>query len=150
VGLFQLQEYEGVVRDTQRNLRLLDFVAKYAEPPDMAVSLTQFRPYILMMNVRAKAHISLNHKDHAAAIRQLDWGIQQIREYYDTSHHAELIDVSPELKVLESWLSEIKASRPLTPRELLEKALQDAINREDYERAALLRDQLKALDQPIV
>jgi protein-arginine kinase activator protein McsA len=46
---------------------------------------------------------------------------------------------------LETWLEEIRAKRPLSPRERLERALHEAINREDYERAAQVRDALRNL-----
>ena len=52
---------------------------------------------------------------------------------------------SGEVQSLENWLEEIRARRPLSPRERLERALHDAINSEDYERAAQVRDALRNL-----
>jgi protein-arginine kinase activator protein McsA len=43
---------------------------------------------------------------------------------------------------LQNWLEEIRARRPLSAKERLERALRDAINSEDYERAARVRDAL--------
>ena len=56
-----------------------------------------------------------------------------------------LAETSGEVQSLENWLEEIRARRPLSPRERLERALHDAINSEDYERAAQVRDALRNL-----
>jgi hypothetical protein len=148
VSLFQLEDFEGVRRDTERNLKLIDFVTQFVEQPELAMSLSQFRPYVLMMNARAGAHIALKRADHAAAIKAIEDSIRSIREFYETARHGEFNDPPPELKILQSMLDEIRATRPLSQRESLQKALEDAIGREDYERAASLRDQLKAIDPP--
>jgi len=42
-------------------------------------------------------------------------------------------------------LLEIRAKRPLSPRERLERALNDAVKCEDYEKAAKMRDALRNL-----
>jgi protein-arginine kinase activator protein McsA len=44
-------------------------------------------------------------------------------------------------------LGEIRANRPLSPREKLEQALSEAVQREDYEKAAKMRDALKNLKE---
>jgi hypothetical protein len=148
VSLFQLEDFEGVKRDTERNLKLMDFVSQYVEPPEVAQSMNQFRPYVMMMNIKARAHLALKRNEHTRAIAELESGIQAIREFYAEARRGDLGDIAPELKVLESMLEEVRAKRPLSPREQLNKALEEAVAREDYERAALLRDQLKALDVP--
>jgi protein-arginine kinase activator protein McsA len=47
---------------------------------------------------------------------------------------------------LQDWLEEIRAKRPLSRRERLERALHDAVKSEDYERAAQVRDELRNLE----
>jgi protein-arginine kinase activator protein McsA len=46
---------------------------------------------------------------------------------------------------LKTWLEEISAQRPLSKRERLERALNDAVTNEDYEKAAQVRDALRNL-----
>ena len=55
----QLKEYAAVVRDTERNLAVFDFVQKYADNEDLAWSVLQFRPQLLMIHTRACATQSL-------------------------------------------------------------------------------------------
>ena len=60
LGLFQINDFAGVVRDTQRNLDLFDFVAGHTNREELTWTLQQFRPYVLMMRTRAKASIFLS------------------------------------------------------------------------------------------
>ena len=53
--------------------------------------------------------------------------------------------MSGEVQSLENWLEEIRARRPLSRPRKLERALRDAINSENYERAAQVRDALRNL-----
>src|SRR5918997_4092683 len=52
LSLFQINDFAGVIRDTQRNLDLFDFVTDHTEREEVAWSFQQFRPYVLMMNTR--------------------------------------------------------------------------------------------------
>ncbi|MDB6112660.1 MAG: UvrB/UvrC protein [Pedosphaera sp.] len=145
ICLLQLEDYAGVVRDTERNLAVFDFVQKHAESEDLAWSVQQFRPQLLMIHTRAKATESLRTKDYNSAIQQIEDGLTKIRDFYREHSRADLLDQSGELNYLRNWLEEISAQRPLTKREELEKALNDAVNNEDYEKAAQMRDALRNL-----
>src|SRR5712691_2391173 len=72
ICLLQLEDYAGVVRDTERNLSVFDFVQKHAESEDLAWSVQQFRPQLLMSHTRAKATESLRTKDYNSAIQQIE------------------------------------------------------------------------------
>jgi protein-arginine kinase activator protein McsA len=47
---------------------------------------------------------------------------------------------------LEKWAEEIGRKEPLSKQEELSRALEEAINREEYELAAKLRDDIVALN----
>ena len=70
LSLFQIDEFEGVIRDTQRNLDLFTFVDEHSEREDLVWSFQQFRPYVLMMNTRARVSILLADGKFADAIRR--------------------------------------------------------------------------------
>ena len=55
---------------------------------------------------------------------------------------------SPEIHFLEEWLEEIRSKRPLSKLEVMQREMQTAIAREAYERAAELRDAIKAYHRP--
>jgi hypothetical protein len=145
LAFFQLQNYEGVVRDSLRNLRLFDFVDLHAEKTELSGMFQQFRPYILMMLTRARAMLALEDKQHALAIKHIEWGLQEIQDFLRENSPAEALEQNSELQFLHNWMKEIERDRPLTPREKLRRQMQEAVENEDYERAARLRDALDEL-----
>ena len=78
-------------------------------------------------------------------MREVEEGLEAIRGFFHEHARAEAAELSGEVQSLQNWLGEIRARRPLSPRERLERALRDAINSEDYERAAQVRDALRNL-----
>ncbi|MEW6306384.1 MAG: UvrB/UvrC motif-containing protein, partial [Verrucomicrobiota bacterium] len=58
----------------------------------------------------------------------------------------ELADQSGEVLFLEDWLHEVQSKRPLSHKERLERELNDALKKEDYETAAKVRDELRKLN----
>jgi len=145
ICLFQLEDFEGVNRDAERNLRVFDFVQQYAGLDELAWSLQQFRPQLLMMRVRAKGALVLKADLYDKAIELIEIGIEEIRQFYREHERQDLLEQSGEIHSLEAWLQEIQTKRPLSPREKLETALNEAVENEDYEKAAKVRDALKNL-----
>jgi len=68
-----------------------------------------------------------------------------LKAFYAKLERPELAEQSGEIQSLEAYLEEIRSTRPLSERERLEKALEEAIRREDYEKAAHYRDKLRKL-----
>src|SRR5256885_1110794 len=65
ICLLQLEDYAGVVRDTERNLAVFDFVGKHAANEDLAWALRQFQPQLLMILTRAQGTQALQSDDYA-------------------------------------------------------------------------------------
>ncbi len=143
LALFQLGDWGRVIRDTQRNIDLFDFVQQHVTDVHLAMMFQQFRPYVLMMRSRAKAQEALTHQDYDKATREVEIGIEEIKRFLDQHYPPEAVEQNHELRFLENWKMEIEKQTPLTERDKLEQALTAAIEREDYEAAALLRDSLK-------
>jgi hypothetical protein len=145
LSLFQINDFPGVIRDTQRNLDLFAFVAEHADREEMIWSFQQFRPYVLMMNTRAKASIFLGDGKFAEAMREIEAGRDAIQDFFNQSSFSELAAKSSELAFLEEWLEEVASKRPLTRLEVMQREMEVAIASELYERAAELRDAIKLL-----
>jgi hypothetical protein len=143
--LLQLEDYPAVIRDTERNLAVFEFVGKHAQSEELAWALRQFQPQLLLVQTRARAAQTLKTDDYELAIQQVEAGLEQIRTFYREHSDPEAAEQSGEVLSLEEWLEDIRAKRPLSPRERLEQALHDAVKSEDYERAAQVRDELKNL-----
>lgn len=145
ICLLQLEDFAGAIRDAERNLLVFEFVASHAESEDLAWSVRQFEPQLLMVLTRARATEALKAGDHQMAIQRAEEGLEQLRTFYREVGQAEAAERSGEIVSLESWLQELRAEKPLTPREKMELELNEAIQLEDYERAAKLRDGLRNL-----
>jgi len=145
LSLFQINDFTGVVRDTQRNLDLFTFVTEHTDRDELSWSLQQFRPYVLMMNTRAKASILLGEGKFAEAVAEIERGREAIADFFQHSNFPELISKSSEIAFLDEWLEEVKAKRPRSKLEIMEREMEAAIAKELYERAAELRDAIKLL-----
>ncbi|HLP76579.1 MAG TPA: UvrB/UvrC motif-containing protein [Candidatus Paceibacterota bacterium] len=145
ICLLQLGDYAGVTRDTERNLTVFNFVGKHAESEELAWSVRQFQPQLLMIHTRAQATESLEAGDYIMAMGQVEEGMESIRNFLREQSRADVIEQCGEIQSLEAWLNEIRTNRPLSEREKLENALSEAVKSEDYEKAAQVRDALKNL-----
>ena len=148
ICLFQLEDYEAVIRDTKRNNAVFDFVDEYAETDELAWSLQQFRPQLIMMQVRARGMLALRAGHHDKALQAIGSGLENLREFYRGHSRYDLLEQSGEIRSLEGWLQEVQLQRPLSERERLENALNEALRHEDYEKAARVRDALRNLNAP--
>ena len=145
LSLFQINDFAGVVRDTQRNLDLFTFVAEHTDREELSWSLQQFRPYVLMMSTRAKASILLGQSKFGEAMAEIERGRDAIADFFQNSNFPELVSKSSEIAFLEEWLDEVKAKRPLSKLEIMQREMESAIAKELYERAAELRDAINVL-----
>ena len=121
ISLFQLNDFQAVIRDTQRNIDLFNFVNQHAGGDEFANSLEQFRPYVIMMNTRARASIELERGDFAAALRQIERGREKIVDLLASEDDADAAERSPEIAFLEEWMEEIKARQPMSKLERLQR-----------------------------
>lgn len=146
LSLFHLEEFEQVVKDTERNLRCLEFMRAYAAEESDRLSFQQYVPYILMMNARAKAGLALKAGDFDTALAEIAEGIRRIEIFFSEIDQPELVERSMEVASLRQLEEEIRRRRPADPRQRLREELEEAVSAEDYERAAIIRDQLRALE----
>ncbi len=142
---FALEDYAGVVRDTQRNIEALDLCHRYGGTEASRMGLEQYRPYIIMMHTRAKALLALARDDLAAAREAAEAGMAAIGAFADEHGRSEAFAESGEAAVLQALLDEIQRREPVDPRSALKGSLARAIEEERYEDAARLRDQLRGM-----
>ncbi|MEW6158073.1 MAG: UvrB/UvrC motif-containing protein [Verrucomicrobiota bacterium] len=148
ICLFQLQDYPSVIRDTERNLKAFEFIKQFAASNEFLWPMQHLVPQLLMLQTRAHGMMAVEKEDYVSAIRTVEEGIETLRDFYRQHGQADHIEQSGELHSLHNFLEDIQSTRPLTRREKLQKALEEAVRREDYERAAQVRDQLKNLNTP--
>lgn len=148
LSLFALEDYGGVMRDTARNLKVLDLCTKFATDEQDKLWLEQYRPYIIMMYARAKASLQLRENKLDAARRTVKLALRRIREFFEKFQQPDAFKHSSEVKVLKRLLRDIKKKLPIDPLLQLTRELDRAVQSERYEDAARIRDELARLSQP--
>jgi hypothetical protein len=147
VAMFVLEAFDEVVRDTTRNLRLLDFFAEYAADEDDRGAVEQFRAYILMMRTRALATQAIRDGETKSAKLLIDDGVEAIRVHFEEmGAPAEAFEQSKEVQLLRGMNETLTPKLPKSPMAELSDRLRKAVLDENYELAAILRDELKAMD----
>lgn len=143
--LFQLQRWVDTVRDTARNVRLFDFVREYAAREEDRVHLEKWRPYILRMNAAASGMMAIEKGDATKALSLIQAAQHQITQLDELDDEVFQFERKRSLAALRQLINQLEQMRPLSPLERLEKQLQTAIERQEFERAAKLRDRIREL-----
>lgn len=148
VALLALEDFDGVVRDTSRNLRLIDFIAKHAQGDQDRSVLEQFRPYIVMMRSRALASAAVRDDEAKAAILAIDQGLDMLKQHFEESGSPQDFEESGEVEMLRGMRAALLPRLPISQKSELRRRLARAVEQENYELAAILRDELKLLRDP--
>lgn len=142
---FQLGEFDRTIRDTERNMRLFRFVERYAEDPEDKISLSQYWPYIIRINKMARAMKKISFNLYKDALRDIEEAIEWINNLPYVDSEIFSYEKERSLRILSSFAEEVRSKMPISEKERIMKELEDALMKEDYERAAKLRDLLKEL-----
>lgn len=145
LALFVLEDFEGVERDTQRNLKALDLCKKFAGDDRDRFALEQYRPYIVMMNTRAKALRALERGDTRRALQAVENSLRTLKAFFKGYQQPQAYFRSPEVRMLRKLRGQIKRGLPSDPVVELRRQLRAALAEERYEDAARLRDELSIL-----
>jgi hypothetical protein len=146
VALFALGDYAKVVRDTSRNLRAFDLCRNYAAEDIDRNVLEQFRPQVIMMRARAEAELAITGKHPREALAAIDRGLAEIRTCYEDAGRVSAFDAANEVLLLRGMRDALVPRLPASQRVELEERLRAALDAENYELAAILRDELRLLD----
>jgi len=146
ISLFSLKEYPGVIRDTERNLKAHSFVIDYAISEKYKVLFMKAIPYIIMMNTKAKALLKQEEKHYDEALREIKRGMEKIGEFFRNYSQPEMIEKSEEIKSLMELAKQIQQTSPLTELKRLKIELAEAVRKEDFEKAAQLRDKIRQME----
>lgn len=145
IALLVLEDYEAVVRDTSRNLRVLDLFRDYAIEEEDRNAMESHRPYIMMMRARALASQAMQVEENKAAIFAIDEGLESLKTYYESISRPELFEESGEVQMLRDMRDALVPKLPVSQKAELRQRLDAAIASENFELAAILRDEIRML-----
>lgn len=143
VAWLALQRYEKALGDAEHTIGLMDFVAQHGINQEYIESHERLRGLAIFHHAQAAAALALERRRPDEAIDGLHRGLLQLathKERWEREHDDEIPDASliEQLNVLEREIR-TNFSVPKTLRE----QLVEAVESEDYERAARLRDQIR-------
>jgi hypothetical protein len=147
--LFQLNDFQRVARDTDHNLRLCALLENYAKNENDKNAVLQFKPYILRMNAMSRAMISIQNKLPDVAKHILESAIEEIRSLDVVESPAFHFEKIRSENYLRSALQQIDdkgteyGENAGNAVDELKMELEQAVENENYERAAELRDQIR-------
>jgi hypothetical protein len=147
VGLFAIGEYGAVIRDTTRNLEALDLCRDFGTTDLDRTVLEQFRAPILMMRARSEAELALLEGQPKQALAALDGGLDELRRVYEDSGRGEAFNDANEVQLLRGMRDALVPKVPASQKVELQERLRAAIDAENYELAAILRDELRMMEE---
>jgi hypothetical protein len=145
VRLFQLKDWPRTIRDTARNLRAFDFLHRYARREEDQQFLEKWRPYILRVNASATVMQAMEKGAYQEALQGAQEAIRKIEALGELDDETFKFERERSILALRELESQIQKNRPLSELEQLEHQLRRAIDRQEFERAAQLRDRIRVL-----
>jgi len=145
IAMLVLEDYEAVVRDTSRNMRVLNLFREYAINQEDQQAMESHRPYIMMMRARSLASQALKAEENKAAILAIDEGLEALKQYYESIDQADLFEDSGEVSMLRDMRDALIPKLPVSQKAELRQRLEAAIASENFELAAILRDEIRML-----
>jgi hypothetical protein len=149
LSFWHLSRYDLCARDTQRNLRLFAFVCTHARDERDKLQFDQWRPYVTMMHARAIAMPLIESRRWTQAMQAIDDGVAGIKQFLKEYRQSQRAKECQELQFLLNWREEVQKLRSGETAGLqetldrLQIELSEAIQREDFEEAARLRDEIR-------
>ncbi|MBP1589128.1 MAG: UvrB/UvrC motif-containing protein [Kiritimatiellae bacterium] len=158
-----LEDWPRLYDDCEHVLDLIDLISDLAENDEDAWHADQLYPGVRLSHAIAAATIARDAARLSRARTIVEQAIADIARFYrevredvggddpSIGSPADAYDAAPpppEIQSLQLMLDELEEERPKTREENLRKALERALAKEDYERAAAIRDQLNALRAP--
>jgi hypothetical protein len=136
-----LREYRRAARDADHSLAFMDFVREHSPDEEWTLSHEQYRPFVLFHRVQAAALAALQDGGADAAIKEINGGLDRFKTLfarYDAEEQfADDELVRRLLEMRESVRQRYELGRTL------DEQLADAVQAEDYELAARIRDRLR-------
>ncbi len=153
LALMVLKDYDRVIRDTRHSLSIFQLVEKFAESDDLVWEFIQFKPYVHMMNARAKAEKLAAEGRIDEAVDQVERAMGLIREFLDEMDEDEFpgedcMELGILLELIQDLRERTEENDTENPVLKLKHKLQYAIHMENFEEAARLRDKIHAMESP--
>lgn len=147
VALFALGEHELVIRDTSHILEIDELCRQCCRDDADRDAMQPFRTSAITMRARAEAEFAIAARQPKEAIRALERGLEELRIVFQESSHPDAFDQANETQLLRGMRDVLVPKLPSSQRAELHQRIRAAIAAENYELAAILRDELRMMKE---
>jgi len=148
---FKVGDYVRSIRDVNIGIQIIDLIMGFAENPELRLFFLQFRPDQEIFKRTAEAKLAIQQKDYSLARQRIELAAAFVREII--LKHADAFPEDWQEKRLDqlkkvydeigsTWENDLSPLRNSPPS--LEERLRVAIEAEEYELAAELRDIIRS------
>ena len=140
-----LDRHAGVVSDMTRNLEVMSMIVRLGQSEQDRMRARSMMVQFLMIQARSRAAFAASRGDFGLARRSLDSDIDEIIRALGEAGRGSDADDAPEVQLLKGMRDMFVPRLPSSQRQEMEQRLDDAIHMENYELAAILRNELRQL-----
>lgn len=139
-ALFAMSRWEDVIRDCQRSLELFDLCNQHANEEQDRDALEQFRAPVIALSTRSAAEWAISLENTTEAMAAIEEGLEALEELLGDE-----CEQSNEMQLLRGMKEALVPRLPTSERADLQERLASAVKNENYELAAILRDEIRLL-----
>ncbi len=142
-----LQRYDKALLDSEHTLALMDFIAQHGRDPEYIATHERLRPLVLFHRTQAQAALALERRKPEEAIDMVREGVDRLlaNQNRDEEEPDQEGGEQPNQPLIEQLrILEQDIRKNFSVQKTLKEQLDEAVADEDYERAAKLRDQIRA------
>lgn len=145
VAQFALGDFAAVVADIDHAMRIFDLCRDYGVAEADRTALEQFRPHLVTMRSRSEAELALAKGRSKDAVAALDRGLAALRALFDEAGQSESFADCNDVQLLLGMREALVPKLPVSQRVELQERLRAALDAENYELAAILRDEMRLM-----
>jgi len=136
-----LREYRRAAHDADHSLAFMDFIRRHSPDDEWTLSHEQYRPFVLFHRVQAGALAALEEAGPENAIREINTGLARFRDLFARYDAEEQYADDELVRRLEEMRESVRQRYDVG--RTLEEQLAEAVQVEDYESAARIRDRIQ-------
>jgi hypothetical protein len=139
-----LREFRRATQDADHTLAFMDFVRDHSPNEEWTLSHEQYRPFVLFHRVQASTLAQLEEQGPEDAVLELDRGMREFQTLFDELEADEPFEDDELVQRLVELRDTLSQQYDLKPS--LNEQLAKAVESEQYELAARLRDEITRRD----
>lgn len=140
VAWLRLQKFDMAILDANHTLALMDFCAEHSPDEDWTFQHEQHRAFVLFHRIQAASLIAIENQEPEVAVGIIDEGLDEIKDNFEEMGWEDFFETDELVLRLGELRDSLVKDSPTS--QSLQQQLEEAVRSEQYELAAILRDQM--------